>query len=148
MSKSPRTPRFKEEMSDELAELLKNQRQIKDWQSAIHKRVSRLEELYLKETSMGNIIRGFDLDATQNKDKNRHKDNKDGDDKERMFSGSSFEIYSERQLLAQNKANGNAGIGAGVAIPPATNVTAAQAQAQAQEKVQLLPAAKKARKGE
>jgi hypothetical protein len=100
MLKSPRPPRIKEEVSDDLAELLKKQKQVQDWQQQVQKRIGRLEEIYLKESTMGNIIRGFDQDASISsggRDRNRHKENKEAEEREKMFSGSSYTVHVGRQ---------------------------------------------------
>ena len=104
MSKSPRPPRVKEEVSEDLNELLRRQKQIQEWKGAVKKRVARLEDVYLRDSSMGNIIRGFDQDASMVPgQKHRHKDNKELDDKEKMFSGSSYAVYAERVNAAAAK---------------------------------------------
>ena len=120
-AKSPRSVRVKEEMSEDLAALLKHQKQLRDWQSTVQKRIIQLEETYLKETSMGNMIRGFDQDAgggAARGDRNRSRDQKESDDKEKLFSGSSYPVWLERQnamlkklALAQEAAAAAAGGG-------------------------------------
>jgi len=125
MSKSPRPPRVKEEMSEDLAELLRKQKQIQEWKETVQKRISRIEDVYLRDSSMGNIIRGFDQDAslvtTGPGPRNRHKDNKELDDKEKMFSGSSYAVWAERQHAAAVKeASKSGGSSAAASAGPAS----------------------------
>ena len=104
MSK-PRAVRLKEEVSQDLAALLKHQNEIKEWQAAVNRRVQSMEEAYLRETAMGNIVRGFDQDASNATFKNRNKaDTREVDEKEKLFSGSSFPIFDARQKAAAAKA--------------------------------------------
>ena len=93
MSKSPRS-KVKEEISEDLAVLLKHQKQIKEWQGKVEKRISTIEDLYLKETPLGNLVRGFDQDAMIASRRNR--ENKEADEKEKLFSGSSYTVWLER----------------------------------------------------
>ena len=104
-AKSPRSARVKDETSEDLAALLKHQKQLRDWQNVVQRRIVQLEETYLKETSMGNIIRGFDQDAglAARGERNRGRDQKESDEKEKLFSGSSYTVWLERQNLLLKK---------------------------------------------
>ena len=120
---------MKEELSEELNELLRKHKQIQEWKDAVQRRIARLEDVYLRDSSMGNIIRGFDQDASMApSQKHRHKDNKELDDKEKMFSGSSYAVCAERQHAA--------------AVREASKIGGSAAAASAG------PASKKARKGD
>lgn len=96
MSTSPRGKR--EVPSDDLVALLKHQKQIKEWQDAVSKRILSMEDTYLRDTPMGNIVRGFDTDGVGGtRGGGRHKEGTTIDDKERLFSSSSQAVYLERQ---------------------------------------------------
>lgn len=103
MSKSPRASRVKEEVSADLAALIAQKKQILEWKAKVTTRLVYSEDIYLKETQMGNIIRGFDQDASIQKEKNRNRDNKESDEKEKLFSGSSYAVWMERQHAAKLK---------------------------------------------
>ncbi len=101
-----RLVRVKEEVSEDLANLLRSKRQILEWKTTIAKRVAHCEDVYLKETNMGNIIRGFDQDASALREKHRGQtkaEQKESDDKEKLFSGSSYPVWIERQNAARAK---------------------------------------------
>ena len=72
------------EKSADLIALLQHQTQIKDWSQKVNKRIFELEEQYLEETTLGNIIRGWDQDAKPINKKAFI------EDKERLFSNSSI----------------------------------------------------------
>ena len=106
---------------------------------------------------MGNIIRGFDLDASSLKEKadksRRDRDHKYSDDKERMFSGSCYAVYHDRQQATLLKAaEGNGAILPTASTASATASAAADirnvTQAQAQALALVQPTNKKARKGD
>ena len=71
--------------SAELHSLLAHQRQIKDWQLLVNARIYELEEKYLDESTMGNIVKGWDQDAKPSQKKVPI------DDKERVFSNSTLQ---------------------------------------------------------
>ena len=101
-----RSIRIKEEISEDLATLLRSKNQILEWKEAIAKRVAHCEDVYLKETVMGNIIRGFDPDSMAVREKNRgttKAEQKESDEKEKLFTGSSYPIWLERQKAAALK---------------------------------------------
>lgn len=80
VSTAPALP--EKEKSAELAEIMQHQKQVQDWTHKVNKRIFELEEQYLEETTLGNIVRGWDQDAKSNKKVLI-------EDKERLFSLSS-----------------------------------------------------------
>jgi hypothetical protein len=84
----------KEEMSEEMVTLLKNQRQIKEWQIMVKGRLNEMEDAYLRETPFGNVIRGFEVDGGTRSRGDRGREI--NDEKERLFSGSSWPVWEER----------------------------------------------------
>ena len=93
MSRSSRV-RVKEEISEEMVTLLKNQKQIKEWQAAVKSRLFDMEDAYLRETPFGNVIRGFEVEGgTRSRGERGREIN---DEKERLFSGSSWVVWEER----------------------------------------------------
>jgi hypothetical protein len=86
----------KEELSEEMIALLKSRNQVKDWSSQVEKRLYEMEDAYLKETPFGNVIRGFEVEGgTRSRGERGREIN---DEKERLFSASSWKVYEERSL--------------------------------------------------
>jgi len=83
-----------EKQSADLIGLIEHQSQIREWIKAVNSRIYELEESYLEETNMGNIIRGFDQDG---KLVNIRKGNQ-AEDKERLFSFSSYSMWLDSKL--------------------------------------------------
>jgi hypothetical protein len=65
VSTAPALP--EKEKSAELAEIMQHQKQVQDWTHKVNKRIFELEEQYLEETTLGNIVRGWDQDAKSSK---------------------------------------------------------------------------------
>lgn len=89
---------MKEEISEEMASLLKNQKQIKEWQAQLRTRLYEMEDAYLRETPFGNVVRGFEVEGGTRSRGDRGREI--NDEKERLFSGSSWQVFEER--MAQN----------------------------------------------
>ena len=83
----------KRSLSD-LKDLLEHQNEIKNWLQLADQRIYELEELYLESTPLGNIIRGWEIDGKPLSNKPRTID-----DKERLFSNSSFQIFMDSKIL-------------------------------------------------
>mmetsp|Transcript_10573 Transcript_10573/g.16027 ORF Transcript_10573/g.16027 Transcript_10573/m.16027 type:complete len:130 (+) Transcript_10573:65-454(+) len=83
-----------------LRELLEHQQQIKDWLRECEKRIYELEENYLEETPLGNIVRGWEVDSKPVSSRPRAID-----DKERLFSNSSYKVYIASKGLADAENN-------------------------------------------
>ena len=90
----------------ELQALLAHQAQIKDWTVKVNKRIYELEEQYLEETTLGNIVKGWDQDAKPQQQKKVFVD-----DRDRLFSNSSI-----RDADAPGKGRGGGGVG-GYVLP-------------------------------
>ena len=76
---APRPP------SKEMAHLLQQQNQIRGWLQEVDQRILDLETAYLINTPMGNVVRGWDIDAKPIVGRPRVIE-----DKERLFSQSSY----------------------------------------------------------
>ena len=63
MSRSRVVSVKKEEVSEEMAALLKNQKAIKEWQALVKTRLYEMEDAYLRDTPFGNIVRGFEVEG-------------------------------------------------------------------------------------
>lgn len=87
----------KRSISD-LKELLEHQVEIKDWLQMAEQRIYELEEAYLEGTPMGNIIRGWEIDG-----KPLASRPKAVDDKERLFSNSSYQVYIDSKTVSESK---------------------------------------------
>lgn len=80
------------QQSEELRRLLDHQLQIKRWSAEVNSKIYSLEESYLEQTPLGNIIRGWEIDG-----KPLPLKMKGQEEKERLFSFSSFQIYSDKK---------------------------------------------------
>ena len=79
-----------------MAALLKSRSQVHEWQAQVDKRLYEMEDAYLKETPFGNVIRGFEIEGgTRSRGERGREIN---DEKERLFSASSWKVYEERML--------------------------------------------------
>ena len=87
----------KRSLSD-LRDLLEQQAQIKEWLQLADQRIYELEEAYLESTPLGNIIRGWDIDG-----KPMPSRPKTVDEKERLFSNSSYQVYLDNKSAADGK---------------------------------------------
>ena len=76
-------------ISDELKGLMDHQKQIKAWLAEVHAKVDILENTYLEETPLGNVVRGWADDKPLFK--------KGQEDKEKIFSNSSYQVFLDRQ---------------------------------------------------
>ena len=82
-------------MSDEMKGLVEQQIKIKKWLAEVHAKIYKLEEAYLEETPLGNIIHGWDID---NKTNFKYKGQ---EDKERLFSGSSYHAHADKKAAPE-----------------------------------------------
>ena len=80
-------------VSPELQALTDHQKQIKSWLAEVEAKISTLEETYLEETTLGNVVRGWEQDG---KSVPLFK-MKGQEDKEKIFSMSSYQVWLERQ---------------------------------------------------
>ena len=76
--------------------MARHQKHLREWQMNVHERIEVMEDSYLKETSMGNIIRGFDQDTQPLRFKDKAAKDLESE-KERLFSSSNHSVYQERQ---------------------------------------------------
>jgi hypothetical protein len=82
----------------ELNGLLDHQKQLKEWLNEVNQRIYELEASYLEETPTGNIVRGWDIDS-----KSTPMRPKQIEEKERIFSGSSYQNWIENKSLAETE---------------------------------------------
>ena len=106
--------------SESLKSLLQHQRQISTWLSDVKRRIYETETTYLEETQLGNIIKGWEIDGRPPLVRARGQ----CEDKERLFSYSSYETWAEQKLpqdigLGEKKLTVDAaGNVAGLKVPP------------------------------
>ena len=84
--------------TEELRAIKEHQAQIKKWLIDVKRKIYEIETNYLEETQLGNIIRGWEIDRPP-----LTRVRGQCDEKERLFSYSSYEFSSE---LKQNQENG------------------------------------------
>ena len=94
-STGPSSVRPVSHAGDEMKGLLEQQAKIKRWLAEVHTKIYKLEEAYLEETPMGNIIHGWDID---NKTNFKYKGQ---EDKERLFSCSSYHTHVDRKIAPE-----------------------------------------------
>lgn len=85
---------------ERLKQLKAGQSEIKTWLVEVNRKIVEVEDAYLAETNLGNIIRGWDIDG-KNQKSNRV-DDKDGV-KERLFSCSSYEVFIDTKMNTENE---------------------------------------------
>jgi hypothetical protein len=90
--KSPSAKAGASALSAEMNGLLEHKKQIRQWLTSVEQRIWELEETYLDETPMGNIIRGWEMDG---KPPSFRRGNEDKDQL-RLFSYSSYDSFMER----------------------------------------------------
>ena len=79
-------------VTDEMKGLLEQQMKIRKWLTEVHSKIYTLEESYLEETPLGNIVRGWEIDG-----KPLPLKFKGQEEKERLFSCSSYHPPPERK---------------------------------------------------
>ena len=118
--------------SEELRRLLEHQLQIKRWSAEVNSKIYSLEESYLEQTPLGNIIRGWEIDG-----KPLPLKMKGQEEKERLFSFSSFQIYSDKkwntdaaetagEKRSHHAANGNSKLSDGPKMKKSKKATSAK----------------------
>ena len=80
--------------SEEMKDLLEHQKQIAVWLSDVKRRLFETETTYLEETQLGNIVKGWEIDGRPPLARVRGQ----CEDKERLFSYSSYETWAEQKL--------------------------------------------------
>ena len=85
----------KPQVSDEMKGLLEQQIQIKKWLQEVHTKIYTLEEAYLEETPLGNVIRGWEIDG-----KPLPLKFKGQEEKERLFSCSSYQYLPDKKVVS------------------------------------------------
>ena len=96
MSDASQTGNFQEQLNG----LLAHQQQLRNWSADIEQKIFELEESYLEETPGGNIVRGWDLDSKAISIRPRLLE-----DKERIFSFSSYQVWMENRSITENDPN-------------------------------------------
>ena len=86
------------EKSAEMRALLQHQLQLKEWTAKVNKRIYELEEQYLEETTLGNIVRGWDQDAKATSQRKVLVD-----ERERIFTNSNWSEMGNRGVLGAPK---------------------------------------------
>ena len=88
----------KQAASAEMAHLLSQQKQIRGWLSDVDQKIYSLETSYLVETSMGNVVKGWDIDAKPVVGRSRLIE-----DRERLFSQSSYKTWLGNKMAAEGE---------------------------------------------
>jgi hypothetical protein len=78
--------------SDEMKGLLEHQKKIQSWLHNVNNKIYSLEESYLEETPLGNIVRGWEIDG-----KLLPLKTKGQEERERLFSFSSYQIWMDKK---------------------------------------------------
>jgi hypothetical protein len=90
------------QISTEMKKLLEHQYQINLWLMQAEQKIYQLEEAYLTETPLGNIVRGWgEVEASQK----AHQKSRVTDEKERIFSSSSLKYFGDNKSLASEILN-------------------------------------------
>ena len=97
----PTTSKSASHMSADLKGLLEHQSQIKQWLNDVNSKIYTLEESYLEETPLGNIIRGWEIDG-----KPLPLKMKGQEEKERLFTFSSYQMWSDKKCGAESAQEG------------------------------------------
>lgn len=84
---------------ERIKQLKAGQPEIKTWLREVNKKIVELEDSYLAETNLGNIVRGWDIDGKNQR--STRVDDKDGI-KEKLFSCSSHEVFIDMKLNLEN----------------------------------------------
>ena len=88
-------------MNGGMKALLDHQKEIRSWLRDVNRKIARLEEQYLDDTTNGNIIRGWETDARNSTSGGSRL--RGIDDKEKLFSNSSYRVW----VASQSMNNGN-----------------------------------------
>lgn len=86
---------------DHMKHLLDQQQQLQTWSRQVNKKIFELETIYLDESAFGNIVRGWDLDGRLGPIRPRGQ----VDDKERLFSNSSYATWFDKKNHQDNTGN-------------------------------------------
>jgi hypothetical protein len=76
--------------------LIEQHRQIKTWLEEVNNKIGELEEAYLEDTPLGNIVRGWEIDGKTIPLR------KGIDEREKIFSNSSYQVFIESKLESEN----------------------------------------------
>lgn len=80
-------------VSDDMKALLEYQQQLKSWLHDVKKKIYETETIYLQETQLGNVIKGWEIDGRPPLSRVRGQ----CEEKERLFTFSSYESYLEHK---------------------------------------------------
>lgn len=83
------------EDSAEMKDLLDHQKQIKTWLADVKKRIYETETMYLEETQLGNVVKGWEVDSRPPLARVRGQ----CEEKERLFSYSSYETWADHKQI-------------------------------------------------
>lgn len=86
-------------ISKDMKDILEHQQQIKTWLSDVKRKIFETETIYLEETQLGNIVKGWEIDGKPPISRVRGQ----CDDKERLFSYSSYESWTENKQAQDSK---------------------------------------------
>ncbi len=83
-------------LSPSMQHLLNQQKYVKNLLAEVEQKILTLENTYLIETTLGNVVRGWDVDAKPVVGRPRL-----ADDKEKLFSQSSYNTWLEYKLHSE-----------------------------------------------
>lgn len=89
--------------SNELTRLKDHHKEIKKWNEKVKSKIYEVESIYLEETKLGNIIRGWEIDGRPVSHRNRAQH----EEKERLFSSSSYQVWLEQKNQSDMKNSSN-----------------------------------------
>mmetsp|Transcript_38779 Transcript_38779/g.77250 ORF Transcript_38779/g.77250 Transcript_38779/m.77250 type:complete len:133 (+) Transcript_38779:22-420(+) len=87
-----------EPVSEEMKSALEHQQQIRTWLQDVKRKIFETETIYLEETQLGNIVKGWEIDGRPPLSRVRGQ----CDEKERLFSYSSFEALNDLKQSQDN----------------------------------------------
>ena len=90
--------------SNELSRLKEHHKDILKWSETVKNKIHEVETIYLEDTKLGNIIRGWELDG---RPVSSHRNRSQHEEKERLFSSSSYQDWLDQKSQTDNNNNNN-----------------------------------------
>ena len=101
-------------MNGDMKALLDHQKEIRMWLQDVNRKIARLEDQYLDDTTNGNIIRGWDVEGRNSVVGTATTSSRvrGVDGKEKLFSNSSYKVWVAAQSAAETSSSTLQGYGA------------------------------------
>jgi hypothetical protein len=90
---SAKTMEEKGDVSEKMKALLEHQQQLKTWLHDVKHKIYETETIYLEETQLGNLVKGWEIDGRPPLSRVRGQ----CEEKERLFTYSSYETLMEHK---------------------------------------------------